>query len=174
MLKEKNYANILDYGCAESAIKFATHACDIFDYSNFYKNKQFDFIFCSHVAEHVSDPKKFCSELMRVGKTGYIEIPLPLFDNVIYGNPSGHKWWVEFCDDNEKLIFSPRKNVVKECITTIENNTLYKYFRGSIVTELYWEESFEVEVKDSFIYHYSPDTIMNNTEIAIPNFGKAL
>lgn len=38
-----------------------------------FKDKSFDFIIASHVLEHTDDPEKFLTELMRVGKAGYIE-----------------------------------------------------------------------------------------------------
>jgi SAM-dependent methyltransferase len=173
LLEERKYTSVLDYGCSKAAFEYATHACDIVDYSSFYANKgisflvsdnllpfhdsQFDFIFASHIAEHVNDPEEFCKQLMRVGRAGYIEVPSPLFDNLVYGNRNAHKWWVEFCDDTGRLIFSPRMNIINESISPKDNTQLYKYFRGSIVTELYWEGSFEIEVRDRFIPHYSPD-----------------
>lgn len=172
LLEERKYPAVLDYGCGQAAVEFATHACDIVDHSSFYANKgiafsvssdlssfhdsQFDFIFTSHIAEHIDNPEDFCRELMRVGKAGYIEVPSPLFDNLIYGNRNAHKWWVEFSDDTGKLIFSPQMNILNECISPRENNMFYRYFRRSIVTELYWEDSFEFEVRKNFIPHYSP------------------
>jgi ubiquinone/menaquinone biosynthesis C-methylase UbiE len=171
-LKENKYSTILDYGCSKAAFELATHACDIVDYSDFYRNKgiyflvtdnllpyhdsQFDFIFTSHILEHIDDPEDFCRHMIRVSNAGYIEVPSPLFDNMVYGNRIAHKWWVEFCDDTGKLIFSPRMNIINECITPKDNTQLYKYFRSSIVTELYWEKSFEIEVRDNFVPHFSP------------------
>lgn len=40
-----------------------------------FADQSFDFIIASHVLEHSSDPVKFLTELMRVGKAGYIEVP---------------------------------------------------------------------------------------------------
>ena len=40
-----------------------------------FKNKQFDFVIASHVLEHSLDPIKFLSEMQRVAKAGYIEVP---------------------------------------------------------------------------------------------------
>lgn len=188
LLREKQYRRVLDYGCGKVAIEYATHACDIIDHSGLYLNKgisffvssdlsifqdsQFDFVFTSHIAEHVEDPESFCKELMRIGKSGYIEVPTPLFDNLIYGNRDAYKWWIEFCDDTGKLIFSPQMNVLNECISAKDNTMLYRYFRGSIVTELYWEGSFEFEVRKSFMHHYSPgdqETKQNGNSLEAPS-----
>jgi len=40
-----------------------------------FRDQSFDFIIASHVLEHSTNPDKFLSELMRVGKAGYIEVP---------------------------------------------------------------------------------------------------
>lgn len=45
-----------------------------------YGGKEFDFVYCSHVLEHVPDPARACDELMRVGKRGYIETPTRMSD----------------------------------------------------------------------------------------------
>jgi uncharacterized protein YbaR (Trm112 family) len=47
-----------------------------------FKNKSFDFIIASHVLEHTDNPEKFLSELMRVGKAGYIETPEGWFEKL--------------------------------------------------------------------------------------------
>jgi hypothetical protein len=40
-----------------------------------FADGQFDFVVCSHTLEDIRDPLWVCSELMRVGKRGYIEVP---------------------------------------------------------------------------------------------------
>ncbi len=47
-----------------------------------FKDKSFDFIIASHVLEHTDEPEKFLSELMRVGKAGYIETPEGWFEKM--------------------------------------------------------------------------------------------
>lgn len=66
-----------------------------------FKDKVFDYVVASHIAEHVDDPDKFCRELIRVGKRGYIESPSK-FAEIMLGEPY-HKWYVEF--DNTTLTF---------------------------------------------------------------------
>jgi hypothetical protein len=38
-------------------------------------DKQYDFVICSHVLEDVRDPVFVCSQLIRVARAGYIEVP---------------------------------------------------------------------------------------------------
>jgi len=104
---------ILDIGCGYTANPYATHLADTLDLRNFYKgknfvllqdeilpfkDKEFDFIISSHVLEHVADPRFFISELERIGKEGYIEVPTRLEDNLVFENKSAHLWWINFDD----------------------------------------------------------------------------
>ena len=40
-----------------------------------FEDGEFDFVYCSHVLEHSTDPEKACKELIRIAKRGYIETP---------------------------------------------------------------------------------------------------
>jgi SAM-dependent methyltransferase len=56
--------------------------------------KSFGFVYCSHVLEHVENPKRACEELMRVGKRGYVETP-SLMSDVLFAWAAGmHRWHV--------------------------------------------------------------------------------
>ena len=45
-----------------------------------FKDKEFDYVICSHVLEHVYDIDLFINEIIRVGKKGYIEFPTIYYD----------------------------------------------------------------------------------------------
>lgn len=64
-------------------------------------NKEYDYIICSHVIEHVENPEKFVRELSRVANMGYIETP-SLIGEFLAPKVS-HKWVVLEID--EKLVF---------------------------------------------------------------------
>lgn len=65
-----------------------------------FRSKAFDFVYCSHVLEHVDDPLAASLEIMRIGERGYIETPT-LGKDVLFGWASGmHKWHVVGCGDN--------------------------------------------------------------------------
>ncbi len=57
-----------------------------------FRRKSFDYVIVSHVAEHVSDPWRFCTELMRVSRAGYIETPSK-FGEILLSEPF-HRWFV--------------------------------------------------------------------------------
>jgi Methyltransferase domain len=69
-----------------------------------FKDNVFEYIYASHVLEHTGDPAEACSELMRVGKAGYIETPDPFYEQG-YGYPkkergwSFHRWYVWLAPD---------------------------------------------------------------------------
>lgn len=71
-----------------------------------FSDKSFDYIICCHVLEHAEDPDLFISELMRVGKGGYIETPTEIGER-LYGW-AYHKWLINI-DSSGKLIFKPKK-----------------------------------------------------------------
>lgn len=62
-----------------------------------FANASFDYVICSHVLEHVEDPAKLISELMRVASRGYIETPSEIAER-LYGWPY-HNWIVNLIDN---------------------------------------------------------------------------
>jgi SAM-dependent methyltransferase len=66
----------------------------------------FDFVYCSHVLEHVVDPASAISEIMRVGKRGYIEVPFVGIQKIY--DQETHVW---FCDLRDRtLIFTAKES----------------------------------------------------------------
>lgn len=45
-----------------------------------FADKEFDYVICSHVLEHVEDVPQFLSEVFRVAKCGYFEYPLMYYE----------------------------------------------------------------------------------------------
>lgn len=81
----------------------AVHVCSIEDLP--FADQSFDFVYCSHVLEHVADPERACAELARVGRRGYVETPTrgkDLFLNL--AGKSNHRWAVEVL--NQGLVFT--------------------------------------------------------------------
>lgn len=70
-----------------------------------FDDKEFNFVYCSHVLEHVAHPEKACDELMRVAKRGFIETPTRAKDLWLNtAKLSRHRWAVEKIKD--VLIFT--------------------------------------------------------------------
>ena len=154
---------ILDIGCGYTAHEKASVICDIQDLSNFYKNKkfvklddktlpfkdkEFDFVIASHVIEHVEDVNFFIKELERVSSKGYIELPTSLEDNLVFENKNDHLWQMEFDDIDQKLLITERIQYIEPVITVSTAKKLSKYFRQSLILELFWENSIEFEFEE--------------------------
>jgi hypothetical protein len=126
-----------------------------------FQNQEFDFVYCSHVLEHVGNPERACGELMRVGKRGYIETPTrgkDLFLNT--ARVSGHRWAVDRIEDG--LIFT---EYTTEDVDGLDCNVLLdmncdpqtereRAFAALMLlradranTMLLWESRFNVEVR---------------------------
>ncbi len=69
-----------------------------------FGDKVFDYVICSHVLEHVERPDAVISELTRVGKAGYIEVPEAASAKIV-DFPS-HLWWVTL--DGDVLAFTAK------------------------------------------------------------------
>jgi len=107
---------VLDVGCGGMPFAYATHLADLSltDHSGRFglpvpigdrpvyecsveqmpfEDGEFDFVYCSHVLEHVGDPSAACHELMRVGRRGYIECPRS-WTEIVFSAPD-HRWLVD-------------------------------------------------------------------------------
>jgi SAM-dependent methyltransferase len=109
---------VLDIGSGANPFPLATHLADLYEGETThrteplvrdhrelrvcsidnlpYGNKEFDFVYCSHVLEHVSDPAKACEEIMRVAKKGYVETPSRTSDIMFNFTrlKDHHKWHI--------------------------------------------------------------------------------
>ncbi len=111
----KDGERVLDVGCGAYPFPLATVLVDLYTGENNHRtapletggkelivadildlpfpDKAFDFVYCSHVLEHVEDPVKACRELMRVGKRGYIEVPSLMTDTLFSWAKGMHRWF---------------------------------------------------------------------------------
>ena len=166
LLKNNSSWKILDIGCGYTAHESASVICDVQDLSNFYKDKkfvrlnektlpfkdkEFDFVIASHVLEHVKDIDFFIKELERVSTKGYIELPTILEDNLVFENKKDHLWHMEFDDNKNELQISNKVQYLEPVITVSSIKKFSKYFRQSLVLELYWENSIDFKkIEKSF------------------------
>lgn len=76
-----------------------------------FADKQFDFVFCSHVLEDIRDPIWVCSEMIRVSKAGYIEIPSRLYETTFGLETKGlagathHRWVIDVHENKLRFTF---------------------------------------------------------------------
>ncbi len=85
-----------------------------------FNDNEFDFVYCSHVLEHVSNPVAACLEIMRVGKRGYIETPTRASD-MLYNFSYLHRWHVNLVDNALIFIeYSDRERIGTGCSHFVE------------------------------------------------------
>ena len=116
MLKNNPDLNVVDLGCGRNgSCEYADVCVDANDHASYFpdknfiqhdlnsypypfEDKEFDFCWASHILEHIKDPVAFVKEVARISKSGYIEVPTPLIDNLVSGDDvhekNGHVWWV--------------------------------------------------------------------------------
>jgi SAM-dependent methyltransferase/uncharacterized protein YbaR (Trm112 family) len=84
-----------------------------------FRDKSFDFVIASHVLEHSSEPGRFLSELQRVAKAGYIEVPDAFLEHI---NPYRDHRLEVTCRDNTLIIRKKNAWVVdKEAVELYEH-----------------------------------------------------
>ena len=172
----KDGDKVLDIGSGAYPFPLATHLADLYEGETThraeplvrdhrelrvcnieelpYGDKEFEFVYCSHVLEHVFDPAKACEEIMRVGKRGYIETPTRTSDIMFNftGLKNHHRWhiilvkntlifceWTDKehrdtgCTDFFKMFISKYKNSFQ---TLVWDN------RNLFVNMLLWDDNF--------------------------------
>lgn len=78
-----------------------------------FDDDAFDFAVCSHTLEDVRDPIWVCSELSRVAKAGYIEVPSRLeeqcmgVDGQWWAGWSHHRWLIDEVSGALRFVFKP-------------------------------------------------------------------
>jgi hypothetical protein len=122
---------------------------DICDREPFpFADRQFDFVICSHTLEDVRDPLWVCSEMIRVGKRGYIEVPSRVAESARgwehhrIAGLSHHRWLI---DVQHRRIEFLHKN---HCIHSHWRFSLPRTYLRNLpedrkVRWLFWEDSFE-------------------------------
>jgi hypothetical protein len=112
-----------------------------------FADGQFDFAVCSHTLEDVRDPIWVCSELARVAKAGYIEVPSRIDEQTYYRQGpwvgwGHHHWLVDVGDGRIDFVFK------HHVIHGPEANRFPPRFHESfdeadLVQTLWWEGGFE-------------------------------
>ena len=75
-----------------------------------FQDDSFDFIIASHVLEHSAHPVKFLSEIQRVARAGYIEVPDAFMERLTHYN--FHR--LEITDKDGELVIRKKKNHIQD------------------------------------------------------------
>lgn len=120
-----------------------------------FADKEFDYVICNQVLEHAEDPARFISEITRVGRRGYIEVPS--MPGELMFPKEAHKWVILLIDG--KLVFfeksrmpgNYRNNYGELFLNYLPYQSLpYKILKYSepnlLVIRIEWSESVEILV----------------------------
>lgn len=115
-----------------------------------FPDKHFDFVICSHTLEDIRDPIFLCSELLRVGKRWYIEVP-SLSSELVKGIADKkycgyyhHRWLIEIMGN--KVIFRHKPHFIHN---RWKFHLPYRSFKDmgeeEKVSYLFWDKKFDFE-----------------------------
>jgi hypothetical protein len=108
-----------------------------------FSDKEVDFIFCSHTLEDIRDPIWVCSEIVRIAKKGYIEIPSRALETTKgiekwqYTGFYHHRWLIEKEQDGTLVFIHKSPALLK-----YPKYHLNLYVSPSVIG-FYWENSFK-------------------------------
>lgn len=107
----------------------------------------FDFSICSHTLEDIRDPLFVCSELMRVSKRGYIEVPSRLIETCRgcetskMAGLSHHRWLVEII--NNHIQFTMKYHLINSDFRlSFPESFKSKLNPKDKISSIFWENSF--------------------------------
>jgi len=111
-----------------------------------FDDGQFDFAVCAHTLEDIRDPLWACSELQRVARAGYIEVPSRLQEQAwgVHGNWVGwshHRWLIDVSQDAVQFVFKPH-------LLGEPGNHFAPGFAATLAPEqkvqtMWWKDSFQ-------------------------------
>ncbi|MEK9143478.1 MAG: methyltransferase domain-containing protein [Patescibacteria group bacterium] len=114
-----------------------------------FRDKTFDYVIASHIFEHMEDPAGFAREIMRVGKSGFIEVPSAISERVFGWD--FHHWYCGL--HGGVLTFTPKR----------KGERFGGFFHRLIAQSLWFRKSFEAH-EDEW---YTRMTWRNNIPLTV-------
>jgi hypothetical protein len=111
-----------------------------------FADKEFDYVICSHTLEDVRDPLWVCSEMIRIGKRGYIEIPSRIWESC-RGFETGivglahHRWLIDI-NGNEISFTMKFHSIHGHWRRSLPRNVARGLAEEKAVQWLFWNDSF--------------------------------
>jgi len=172
--KEELIAQSGHVGLLQTEKKVVYYDGDIFP----FEDKEFDYVICSHVLEHVMNPEIFIKEIVRVGKKGYIEFPT-IYYEYLYNFPE-HLNFLLYKEKTVKWLSKEKSSLsdfdgiqtfnretLKRGYNTLikENASIFvqgfewfntiEFAKASKIEELFFSEEINIVLKDPKKLDYS-------------------
>jgi SAM-dependent methyltransferase len=111
-----------------------------------FGDKELDFVICSHTLEDIRDPLWVCSEMVRIAKAGYLEIPSRAAETSRGVEPgqagwSHHRWLIDIEGDHVRFMMKYHK-IHSHWRLSFPRRFLRRMPERSQVQWLFWEGSF--------------------------------
>jgi SAM-dependent methyltransferase len=185
---------VLDIGSGHDPFPLATHLADYYEGNTTHRNeklkrdarpftnctveqtpfgdKEFDFIYCSHVLEHVDNPAQACQEIIRIGKRGYIETPTKTSDIMFNFTelPTHHKWHIQ-TQGNTIIFFEWKNSERKDTGTNYFFNKFHSKIRNPF-QDLFYDN--RTMFTNMFLWHDKFEYLVINKEGQIQAISKEL
>ena len=121
-----------------------------------FQGKVFDYVYASHVLEHVLLPESACKEIMRVGIAGYIETPSPFLEQglALQNEESPEHWfhrWFVFSPRSNLIVFEPKLPHEVSIFCSCPDGQFMREFYGS-VDFLASQQYFQRKAKTTIFY----------------------
>jgi SAM-dependent methyltransferase len=78
-----------------------------------FPDKEFDYLICTHVLEHLDDPVRACAEFARIARAGYLEVPYFSADIYVRNNDPIHRWLCMYSPSSHMLSFTGRDALIQ-------------------------------------------------------------
>jgi SAM-dependent methyltransferase len=92
-----------------------------------FPDHTFDFVFCSHLLEHMTDPGALLDELQRIARAGYIETPSKVYEK-LHGWHF-HRWFVSGDEAGLRIEGKP---------SAVYDEDLHNWFRSRLHEPDFW------------------------------------
>jgi hypothetical protein len=124
-----------------------------------FRDKEIDFVICSHTLEDIRDPLWVCSEMNRIAKAGYIEVPSRVAESSRGIEPgqtgwSHHRWLIDIEDGNIRFLMKYHK-IHSHWSLSLPERFFRRLPERRKVQWLFWEGSFDF----SEVAIHGPDNI---------------
>lgn len=112
-----------------------------------FKDKELDYVTCSHTLEDIRDPLWVCAEMKRISKRGYVEIPSRLWESCLgaehprLAGLSHHRWLIEITGSH--ISFLPKYHMLhRNPSFHLPGRLLRELTPEESISYLFWEEEF--------------------------------
>ena len=112
-----------------------------------FADKALDFVICSHTLEDVRDPLWVCSEMVRIARAGYLEVPSRLAESS-RGVESGqvgwthHRWLIDVAGSRVTFLMKYHR-IHSHWRLSLPRRFLRRLREEQKVQWLFWHDSFE-------------------------------